>query len=194
MFTAALDEMMDRSARPLVPMMPDTVGVGDIEITRAQNRNLGIAEGFRRMVRQSSDVWSLMLRYQAQSERMYRRATEDFDRLKALRDEMPNEPNDLIQPEQTDEVIPVEELNPDLKTSPEVDSPAPPAPSRVPPADVQFSVSALTKDGPIVISGPPVRKVLPNEPNSPEIAPAIPAIPLNGSGHSSVYPVQKRDE
>ncbi len=167
MFTAALDEMMDRSARPLVPMMPDLVGDGDIEITRAQNRNLGIAEGFRRMTRQSSDVWSLMLRYQAQSERMYRRAIEDFDRLKALRDEMPNEPNDLIQPEQIEEVIPVEQLNPDLKTPPETDPPTPPAPRRAPSVDAEFSVSALTKDGPFVISGSPVRKLSPNEPNSP---------------------------
>ena len=59
-------------------MMPDMVGYGEIEITRAQNRNLGIAEGFRRMTRQS-DSWSLMLRYQAQSERMYRRAAMRTD-------------------------------------------------------------------------------------------------------------------
>jgi hypothetical protein len=45
MFTAALDELMDRSARAAVPMTPDIVGDGDIEITRAQNRNLGIAGG-----------------------------------------------------------------------------------------------------------------------------------------------------
>jgi hypothetical protein len=156
MFTAALDEVMDRSARPVVPMTPDIVGDGDIEITRAQNRNLGIAEGFRRMVRQSSDVLSLMLRYQAQSERMYRRAIEDFNRLKALRDEMPNEPNELLQPEQTDEVIPLEELNPDLKKWPEEDKPAPAPPPSAPPAriDVEISVSELTKNGPVVISGP----------------------------------------
>jgi hypothetical protein len=156
MFTAALDEVMDRSARPVIPMTPDIVGDGDIEITRAQNRNLGIAEGFRRMVRQSSDVLSLMLRYQAQSERMYRRAIEDFNRLKALRDEMPNEPNELLQPEQTDEVIPLEELNPDLKKWPEEDKPAPAPPPSAPPAriDVEISVSELTKNGPVVISGP----------------------------------------
>jgi hypothetical protein len=189
-------------------MTPDMVGAGEIEITRAQNRNLGIAEGFRRMTRQS-DSWSLMLRYQAQAERMYRRAIEDFDRLKVLRDEMPNEPNDLFQPAQTDEVIPLEELNPDLKTWRETDepAPAPPQPSRAPRADVELSVSALTKDGPVVISGPPVRKVTPpapkvcedatvrpyphnrpipvnapgrpNEPNSPEIAPLRPSAPAS---------------
>jgi hypothetical protein len=165
MFTAALDEMMDRSARPLVPMMPDLVGFGEIEITRAQNRNLGIAEGFRRMNRKSND-WALMLRYQAQAERMYRRAIDDFDRLKTLRDEMPNEPNDLIQPEPTDEVIPLEELNPDLRVPSEMEDPAPPAPSRVPRTDGHFSVSELTKDGPIVISGSS-SEVSPNEPKLP---------------------------
>jgi hypothetical protein len=174
MFTAALDEMMDRSARPLVPMMPDLVGSGEIEITRAQNRNLGIAEGFRRMNHRSND-WALMLRYQAQAERMYRRAIEDFDRLKALRDEMPNEPNHLIQPEPADEVIPLEELNPDLRPLPEPDPPALAVPSRARQVDVELSVAALTKDGPVVISGLPVRRtpspaseLSPNEPNPPQ--------------------------
>jgi hypothetical protein len=175
MFTAALDEVMGRGAHPFVPMTPEIIGDGDIEITRAQNRNLGIAEGFRRMTRQSSDVWPLMLRYQAQAERMYRRAIEDFNRLKALREEMPNEPNDLFQAEETDEVIPLEELNPDLKKRPETDEPAPAPP---PPAskprriDVELSVSELTKNGPVVISG----GRLPNEPNSPEIAPVHPPV------------------
>ena len=31
------------------------------------------------------------MRYKAQAERLYRRAVEDFDRLKALRHELPNE-------------------------------------------------------------------------------------------------------
>jgi hypothetical protein len=39
-----------------------------------------------------SNSFSLLLRYQAQAERHYRRAIEEFDRLKALRKELPNEP------------------------------------------------------------------------------------------------------
>jgi hypothetical protein len=35
----------------------------------------------------------------AQAERQYRRALEDFDRLKALRNVLPNEPNSQLQPE-----------------------------------------------------------------------------------------------
>ena len=71
----------------------------DIEITRAQNRNYALADGFHRMVRQAPS-WSLFLRYQAQAERHYRRAVEEFDRLKALRAELPNEPIWEAQPEE----------------------------------------------------------------------------------------------
>ena len=35
--------------------------------------------------------WGLLLRYQAQAERNYRRAVEEFERLKALRHELPSE-------------------------------------------------------------------------------------------------------
>jgi len=40
----------------------------------------------------SSNAWPLFLRYKVLTEREYRRALEDFDRLKALRHELPNEP------------------------------------------------------------------------------------------------------
>jgi hypothetical protein len=71
----------------------------DIEITRAQTRNYALADGFDRMARQTNNTWSLFLRYQAQAERHYRRAVEEFDRLKALRADLPNEPILDIQPE-----------------------------------------------------------------------------------------------
>ena len=72
--------------------------IGDIEVTRQQNRNYALADGFDRMVRRT-DTWKLFLRYQAQTERNYRRALEDFERLKALRHELPNEANYDPQPE-----------------------------------------------------------------------------------------------
>src|SRR5579885_1691569 len=93
---------------PSSPWIRDMVGDGDIEITRARNRNYCIGEGFRRIAKESNAT-GLLLRYRAQAEREYRRAVEDFDRLKALRaqpatragvvrvqaksHEMPNEPN-----------------------------------------------------------------------------------------------------
>ena len=41
----------------------------------------------------NSNALSLSIRYSAHAERQYRRAVEDFDRLKALREEIPNEAN-----------------------------------------------------------------------------------------------------
>ena len=125
MFTSAMNDVLDRTNNPLIPMDPDMVGDGDIEITRQQNRNYCIAEGFRRIAKESNAI-GLMLRYRAQAEREYRRAVEDFDRLKSLRaqpatragvvcvqtksHEMPNEPNIGLEPEPED-IVPIEELN-----------------------------------------------------------------------------------
>ena len=47
----------------------------------------------------SSHTWALFLRYKVQTEREYRRAIEDFERLKALPHELPNEPILEAQPE-----------------------------------------------------------------------------------------------
>jgi hypothetical protein len=84
LFTTCLNEILDSNDQPFMPMSNALAGDGDIEITRAQNRNYFLAEGFHRLSRQSNS-WSLFLRYQAQSERQYRRAVEEFERLKAQR-------------------------------------------------------------------------------------------------------------
>jgi len=76
----------------------------DIQVTRAQNRSLCLAIGFQR-IGGKSDAWTLFLRYQAQTERLFRRAIEEFDRLKALRTELPNEPIADPDPE---EILPTE--------------------------------------------------------------------------------------
>ncbi|MGA2271720.1 MAG: hypothetical protein ABSH44_24925, partial [Bryobacteraceae bacterium] len=60
LFTTCLNEAMDSSGRPLFLLSKELTG--DIEITRAQNRNYCLAEGFHRMVRQGNS-WSLFLRY-----------------------------------------------------------------------------------------------------------------------------------
>jgi hypothetical protein len=101
LFTTCLDTALDADGNPFVAMSPELAGNGDIEITRAQNRNYALADGFQRMVRQANG-WSLFLRYQAQAERHYRRAVEEFDRLKALRADLPNEPILEAQPEETE--------------------------------------------------------------------------------------------
>jgi hypothetical protein len=89
LFTTCLTEALDPLNNPVVRMNPELSGGGDIEVTRAQNRNWLLGEGFRRCVDQSNS-WSLFIRYQAQAERHYRRAVEEFERLKALRQELPN--------------------------------------------------------------------------------------------------------
>jgi hypothetical protein len=82
-----------------------------IEIARAQNRNYCLADGFLRLVRQSNG-WSIFLRYQAQAERQYRRALEEFDRLKSLRHVLPNEPSSTLQPKQNSATYPTSDPNP----------------------------------------------------------------------------------
>jgi hypothetical protein len=77
LFTTCLDQVLDSSGNPALLMTKELAGDGDIEITRAQNR----------------------IRYQAQAERHCRRAVEEFERLKALRQELPNEPISDAQPE-----------------------------------------------------------------------------------------------
>jgi hypothetical protein len=82
----------------VILLSPELAGDGDIEITRAQNRNYLLGEGFHRMVSQSNS-WSLLLRYQPQAERQYRRAVEELERLKARRPKLPNGPIFEIQPQ-----------------------------------------------------------------------------------------------
>jgi hypothetical protein len=88
---------------------PNSQVVVDIE-TQAQERNLHLADGFHRLITQSNS-FALLLRYQAQAERQYRRAIEEFDRLKALREELRNEPNSA-ETETTETTCPSCETNP----------------------------------------------------------------------------------
>jgi hypothetical protein len=75
------------------------------------------------------------MRYHAQSERHYRRALEEFERVKALRPELqpklPNEPISEDQPEQNAEITDLEP-NPYLPPEPDpAPTPEPPPPSPV---------------------------------------------------------------
>jgi hypothetical protein len=111
LFTAAMDETVDRTGQPAYFIDPALIG-GDVDITRAQNRNFLIGEGFRRMV-EKSDAWTVLLRYKVLAEREYRRAIEDFERLKKLRKEMPNHPGTGAETREDEEdIAPLDELNP----------------------------------------------------------------------------------
>src|SRR5450759_1618849 len=100
--TTCLNEALSGDGKPLMGISDNLVN-GDNEITKAQNRNYLFAEGFHRLVKYSNS-WTIFLRYQAQTERLYRRAIDEFDRLKALRHELPNEPILEAQPEANDTV------------------------------------------------------------------------------------------
>ena len=69
-----------------------------------QNRYYCLAHGFHSMNRENAATWALFLRYQTQAERQYRRAVEEFERLKALRPELENSetPNEPISIPETD--------------------------------------------------------------------------------------------
>jgi hypothetical protein len=80
-FTTCLNDVLNLRERPLMEMDPEMYGGG--EPGREQVKNYLLAEGFRRSVG-ASNVIHLCLRYSAQAERLYRRAVEDFDRIRAL--------------------------------------------------------------------------------------------------------------
>jgi hypothetical protein len=121
MATTCLNEAIDGNGRPLMGISDNLVN-NDNEITKAQNRNYLFAEGFHRLNKYSNS-FTLFLRYQAQTERLYRRAIEDFDRLKALRHQLPNEPILEAQPEANEPVDPPEANPPDPANPPHL-SPA----------------------------------------------------------------------
>jgi hypothetical protein len=97
--TSCLNSAMSNEDRPFYPM--DEALCGDLEVTRAQNRNYALAEGLQRIAHHTNS-FSLFLRYQAQAERHYRRAVEELNRLIALRDVLPNEPTPDLEPEQNE--------------------------------------------------------------------------------------------
>jgi hypothetical protein len=117
LFTTCLNETITSDGRPLTGISPHLVD-GDHRIEKAQNRNFLLAEGFRRQTRDSSS-WTLFLRYQAQSDRLYRRAIEDFERLKALRHELPNEPIVEAQPEPNETTCTPDQTNPPGRPAPQ---------------------------------------------------------------------------
>jgi hypothetical protein len=95
--------------------------------TQAQERNFRLGDGFHRLICQSNS-FALLLRYQAQAERQYRRAIEEFERLKALREKLRNEPN-FAENETNESTCPPCETNPIRSENP---APAPDPPASVP--------------------------------------------------------------
>jgi hypothetical protein len=119
----------------------------------AQNRNYLFAEGFHRINKYSPSSFTLFLRYQAQTERMYRRAVEEFERLKRLRHELPNEPILEAQPEPNETTCPPGQTNPSNSANPSPAGNIPGQPPRFYPNGEPFFV--------------PPRALPPDEPETP---------------------------
>jgi hypothetical protein len=98
--TLGLEAALDVPGVP--PIMKNREITNSRQITGSQNHNYWMASGFHQMLTKSSD-WQLLLRYQAQCERMGRRATEEFERLRALRGVLPEQT--LIEPEPAPEAV-----------------------------------------------------------------------------------------
>ena len=87
-FTSCLNEVLNRDGSLAMCLSDDLTC--DIEVAKAQNRAYALAEGLHLQAR-NSNSFALFLRYQVQTERLYRRAVDDFERLRALRGKFPTE-------------------------------------------------------------------------------------------------------
>jgi hypothetical protein len=133
MFTDILNNSLnDNNIQPYVAL--DGALEADPVICREQIRAFALANGFNRTMFRPN-AFALFLRYQTLAERQYRRAVEEFDRLKRLRGELPNEPiSEFTTPAEpetgppcpppTDAIEPSDEPAPPDTSSCEPDSPA----------------------------------------------------------------------
>jgi hypothetical protein len=184
-FINCLDMALNDNGTPFSPMTPALVGDGDIEITRAQNRNYALADGFCRMAKQNNS-FSLFLRYKAQAELQYRRAVEELNRLRALRPELPKEAILETQPEENEPAsTPPDEpvSDPQPSVSGEAPSVSEGAPS---PTDVPEGASEKRGADDLVVCAHPVRARHP-EPLAPS-----PANPRRCGFRSARWPTARR--
>jgi hypothetical protein len=95
-FTNCLDQAMSGPADPLILNRSELAN--GIDIALEQARAYWLAFGFNSFTRQSN-IAATFLRFQAQAERLHRRAVEDFHRLLKLRGQLPPEKyEDPIEP------------------------------------------------------------------------------------------------
>jgi len=102
----------------------------DHAIVQSQNRNFLLAQGFHQLYIDAPSFIAA-IRYQAQADRLYRRAVADLNRLRALREELANEPDFSPQPEETPQLTlvknepvnphPPEHYGPDAELLPQYD-------------------------------------------------------------------------
>jgi hypothetical protein len=103
--TTCLNDVLNLRERPLMEMDPEMYGGG--EPGKQQVKNYLLAEGFRRSVG-ACNVIHLCMRYNAQAERLYRRAVQDFERIKSLPDSGAGPLACVLDPSET----PLDQTNP----------------------------------------------------------------------------------
>jgi hypothetical protein len=110
LFTICLNQVVTADDRPMIGISPHLAAEGG-QIVKQQKRSYLLAEGFHRTFN-SVPTFGLFLRYQAQTERLYRRAVEEFERLRALRHELPDEPILKAEPEVKETACTSSQTNP----------------------------------------------------------------------------------
>jgi hypothetical protein len=128
-FTNCLPQAMEGPADPNI-LKRSGIANGT-EIPLGQHRAYWIAFGFDRFT-QKSNILATFLRFQAQAERLHRRAVEDFHRLLKLRDQLrpeqyeepceqsyeeQNEPIPVLQPEEN-KAVPLSGAPPESENEP----------------------------------------------------------------------------
>ena len=116
-FTNCLDQAMEGPAKPFILERPELTN--RIDIALEQHRAYWLAFGFNRFIRQSN-IAATFLRFQAQAERLHRRAVEDFHRLLKLRDQLP--PEKYEEPNEPN-IEPIPTPQPPENTAPPVSGP-----------------------------------------------------------------------
>ena len=141
MFTSLLDQTLS----PTRDNRPDLCDELNTPPNLVQNTNYFFGEAFRRM---DPKLYPAFLRHQAHNERMYRRAIEEFDRLKSLRGELGSDPPD--DPDQDLPNEPISELQAEQPEplTPEQNGPVLP----VPPIPCAPPVSSATSTSPFTAS------------------------------------------
>jgi hypothetical protein len=127
-FSQCLDTAMAGPADPFI-LNRSELAEG-IEIPLEQHRTYWLAFGFNSFTRQSN-IASTFLRFQAQAERLHRRAVEDFHRLLKLRGQLPPAYEDPIEPK----IEPIPAPQPAENTAAPVAGPPIPQPANEPTVD-----------------------------------------------------------
>ena len=125
-FTNCLDQAMSGPADPFILNRSELAN--GIDIPLEQHRAYWLAFGFNSFTRQSN-IAATFLRFQAQAERLHRRAVEDFHRLLKLRGQLPPEKyQDPIEPK----IEPIPAPQPAENTAAPVAGPPIPQPANEP--------------------------------------------------------------